>query len=68
MMICTGGTFNNYKGYEGVYEYSEEDNAYCGKIINTDDIILFEGLNLSELYQSFKEAVDDYIEILKKFE
>lgn len=62
MVDIIGGTFCNYKGYEGVYEYSKEDNIYWGKISNTNDLILFEGIDLSELYESFKDAVDDYIE------
>lgn len=66
MVIVTDGTFYSYKGYEGTYEFSKEDNVYWGKISNTDDLVLFEGKNLSELYQSFKNAVDDYIEIKKE--
>lgn len=68
MMDVINGTFYSYKGYEGIYEYSKEDNVYWGKISNTDDTILFEGNNLSELYHSFKNAVDDYIEFKKKLE
>lgn len=66
MMDVINGTFYSYKGYEGIYEYSKEDDVYWGKISNTDDLILFEGNNLSELYQSFKDAVDDYIEFKKE--
>lgn len=66
MVDCICGTFYSYKGYEGVYEYSEEDNVYWGKISNTDDFVLFEGFDLSELYQSFKNAIDDYIELKKE--
>lgn len=58
----------SYKGYEGIYEYSKEDNVYWGKVSNTADFILFEGNDLSELYQSFKDAVDDYIEFKKEIE
>ena len=66
MMDVIDGIFYSYKGYEGIYEYSKEDNVYWGKISNTDDLILFEGNDLSELYRSFKDAVDDYIEIKKE--
>lgn len=65
-MDVIGGTFYSYKGYEGTYEYSKEDDLYLGEISNTDDFINFGGRNLSELYQSFKNAVDDYIEIKKE--
>lgn len=66
MVDIVDGIFYSYKGYEGTYEFSKEDNLYWGKISNTDDLILFEGNDLSELYQSFKDAVDDYIEIKKE--
>lgn len=68
MIDVIDGTFYSYKGYEGVYEYSKEDNVYWGKISNTDDLILFEGRNLTELHRSFKDSVDDYIEIQKEIE
>ena len=66
MVDVIDGTFYSYRGYEGTYEFSKEDDVYWGKIFNTDDFILFEGFNLSELYQSFKNAVDDYIEFKKE--
>lgn len=66
MVEVISGAFYSYNGYEGTYEFSKEDNVYWGKISNTDDLILFEGNDLSELYQSFKDAVDDYIEIKKE--
>ena len=66
MITVIDGTFCNYKGYEGTYEFSKEDNVYWGKISNTDDLVLFEGNDLSELYQSFKNAVDDYIDFKKE--
>lgn len=65
MIDVIEGTFYNYKGYEGNYKFSKEDNVYWGKISNTDDCVLFEGFDLTELYQSFKNAVDDYIEFKK---
>ena len=68
MVICTDGIFYDYKGYKGVYEYSREDDTYYGKISNTNDLVLFEGRNLTELYQSFREAIDDYIEIRKEID
>ena len=66
MVTVIDGTFYNYKGYEGTYEFSKEDNVYWGKISNTDDLVLFEGNDLSELYQSFKDAVNDYINLKKE--
>ena len=47
MVDCIGGTFYSYRGYEGAYEYSEEDGVYWGEISNTDDLVLFEGHDLT---------------------
>lgn len=62
MVACTDGHFNEYKGYEGDWRYSEEDNVYWGKLTNIEDLVTYEGDTLSELYQSFREAIDDYVE------
>lgn len=68
MIDVIDGIFYSYKGYEGIYGYSKEDDVYYGKISNTNDLILFEGRNLTELYQSFEDSVDEYIEIQKEIE
>ena len=53
-----------YKGYVGSVEYSEEDDMYFGELLNTDDLVLFEGRNYSELKNDFQNAVKEYITLL----
>ena len=60
------GEFNEYKGYRGRIKFSKEDNIYYGYITNTDDYINYHGNTVEELYESFKEAVDDYIDFMKE--
>lgn len=52
-----------YKGYEGSVSYSETDEVYHGKILNIKGVVLYEGKNMIELEENFKEAVDDYIDL-----
>ena len=56
----------NYKGYAARIEYSEEDDCFVGHIAGINDIVGFHGSSVSELHESFEEAVDDYIKTCKK--
>lgn len=52
-----------YKGYKGSVEYSKADNCLVGKVLGMGkDAILYEGNNITELYDDFCDGVDDYIE------
>lgn len=55
-----------YKGYLGTVEFSADDKVFFGKIQGINDLILFEGESVSELENSFKESVDDYMETCKE--
>jgi len=72
-MNITIGTELKYKGYSGIVRYYdggyEEDNYYYGKVENDrDHLITFESDDISDIELSFQEAVDDYIESLKRFD
>ena len=51
-----------YKGYYGSCEYSEDDQCWYGKILDTDDLILYEGQDIAELKDAFQDSVEAYIE------
>ena len=51
-----------YKGLSGEAKYIEEDEVFCGKIINTRDLVTFEAETVSDLESEFKKAVDDYLQ------
>ena len=64
-----------YRGCKTNIEFSIEDNLFFGKIeerkindeyVKVSDLILFDGKDMNEVYNSFREAVDDYFEILKE--
>lgn len=62
----TVGQFVEYKGYVGSIEYSLEDDIYYGSLLNIKDFVNYEGNNIEELYEYYREAVDDYIELKKE--
>lgn len=51
-----------YKGYEAVIEYDEIDRLFFGRVINTRDVISFDGTTVEELQQSFEAVIDEYLE------
>ncbi len=55
-----------YKDFIGSVHYSSDDQVFFGKIEGIDDLVTFEGTTVSEINKSFKEAVEDYIELCKE--
>lgn len=55
-----------YKGYIGKVEFDDEAGIICGEVINTRDVITFEGDSVSEVKKAFRESVDDYLEFCRK--
>ena len=55
-----------YKGYLGSVEFSEEEAVFFGKIMNIRSLISYEGKNVMELSEQFREAVDEYSSICEK--
>ncbi len=51
-----------YKGYEATVEFDEQAGVFHGEVINTRDVITFQGLSVAKLKQAFKDSVDDYLE------
>lgn len=51
----------NYKGYEAIIRYSDEDQTFIGEVINTSDILVFDGATVDEVKNSFTAVVDEYL-------
>ena len=54
-----------YKGYVGYAEFDDESDIFYGEVINTRDVITFQGTSVRELNKSFKDSVDDYLKFCK---
>jgi len=52
----------SYKGYTGQVNYDDEMKIFHGEVIDTRDIITFQGRSVDEIEQAFRESVDDYLE------
>ena len=55
-----------YKGYIGVVEYDSEAKIFHGDVINTNDVITFQGKSVDEIEKEFKESINYYISWCKK--
>lgn len=50
-----------YKGYIGIVEYDSDAKIFHGDVINTRDVITFQGTSVKEIEKAFSESIDDYI-------
>ena len=50
-----------HKGYIGRGKFDDEAEIFHGEVINTRDVITFQGQSVAELKKAFKESVEDYL-------
>lgn len=55
-----------YKGYIGHVEFDDEAEIFHGEVINTRDVITFQGKTVNEIKQAFRDSVEDYLEYCAK--
>ena len=55
-----------YKGYIGKIDYDDEAGIFHGEVINTRDVITFQGKSVNELKKTLRESVEDYLEFCRK--
>jgi len=54
-----------YKGYLGSVNYNDEDKIFYGRVEYIRSLISYEGHDVESLRNSFQEAVDDYLELVR---
>ena len=54
-----------YKGYVGVVRLDEDAELFSGEVVNTRDVITFQGKSVDELKKAFRDSVDDYLDFCK---
>jgi predicted HicB family RNase H-like nuclease len=52
----------NHKGYMGVINFDDEANIFHGEVINTRDVITFQGTCVEDIRSAFVDSVEDYLE------
>lgn len=55
-----------YKGYIGHVEFDDEAEIFHGEVINTRDVITFQGTSVDEIKGAFRDSVEDYLEYCVK--
>lgn len=55
-----------YKGYVGKVEFDQEHETFYGEVIDTRDVITFEGRSVAQLRREFKTSIDVYLEFCKE--
>lgn len=55
-----------YKGYRGSAELDDEAGVFHGEVLDTRDVITFQGTTVRQLEKAFRESVDDYLEFCRE--
>ena len=55
-----------YKGYIGHVEFDDDAEIFHGEVINTRDVITFQGKTVDEIKQAFRDSVADDLEYCTK--
>ena len=50
-----------YKGYEGVVSFDDKAELFHREVVNTRDVITFQGQSVRELRKAFRDSIDDYL-------
>ena len=50
-----------YKGYRAKVEFDYDAAVFHGEVVNTRDVIFFEGTSVEELNKEFQFSIDDYL-------
>src|SRR3990167_8432016 len=52
--------------YIAEIKYDDDAGLFHGEIVNTRDVITFQGTSVKELKKEFRNSIDDYLEFCKK--
>jgi len=55
-----------YKGYVGKVEFDDEAGIFHGEVLDTRDVITFQGRSVDELKTAFRDSIDDYLAFCKR--
>ncbi len=55
-----------YKGYTGQVEYDDEAKIFHGEVLDTNDVITFQGQSVDEIEKAFHDSIDDYIDFCEE--
>ena len=50
-----------YRGYQATVEFDDQAGVFHGQVINTRDVITFQGKSVASLRSELKASVEDYL-------
>ena len=50
-----------YKGYTGYVEFDDDASLLHGEVLDTRDVITFQGKTVEEMRNAFRDSIDDYL-------
>lgn len=56
----------NYKNFEAAVNFDEDAEIFHGEVVNTRDVITFQGSSVKELKKAFEDSVEDYLEFCRE--
>ncbi len=59
--VSRTGTILKYRGYCAIPQYSAQDRCFQGKLLGIRDCIQFEGQDVEELEEAFKDSIEEYL-------
>ena len=55
-----------YKGYIGKVEFDDVAGTFHGEVVNTRDVITFQGQSVAQLNRALRQSVRDYLAFCRK--
>lgn len=55
-----------YRGYRAVISYDQEDDTFIGEVIGINDSLSFYGNTTKELNESFRQSIENYLELCEE--
>jgi predicted HicB family RNase H-like nuclease len=55
----------NYKGYDAIVTFDDQAGIFHGEVVNTRDVITFQGTSVRELQKAFRDSVEDYLDFCR---
>lgn len=52
-----------YKGYRASVTFDDEIEFFHGEVVDTRDVITFQGVSVEELREAFRGSVDEYLKV-----
>ena len=55
-----------YKGYQATVTFDDAADVFHGEVVNTRDVIVFEGTSVAQLRKEFEFSVNDYLKVCEE--